>query len=133
MSIKAQLRLAAWLPALFGLVVAAALWVSWDGVDRARARAEQAESIERSIAELNALIQEYLLFGGPRVTRQLAGQRAVLAELLAAAEPGAPARLLDLQALRRGQGDLDRLLAALAGGPVGQPRPGRGGLAGQGP
>ncbi|HYN76249.1 MAG TPA: ATP-binding protein [Lamprocystis sp. (in: g-proteobacteria)] len=116
MSIKAQLRLAAWLPALFGLVVATALWVSWGGVDRARARAGQAELIERSITELNALIQEYLLFGGARVTHQLAGQRAALAELLAPAEPGAPAELKDLQALRRGESDLDRLLALLLEG-----------------
>lgn len=116
MSIKNQLRIAAWLPALCGLLVAVVLWISWQGVDQTRARAQQAESILHTLSELNALTQEYLLFGGPRVTGQLARQQAVLAGLLNANASVTPASAADLQSLRKGQGDLDRLLALLLGG-----------------
>jgi hypothetical protein len=117
MSIKTQLRIAAGLPALFGLLVAAALWFSWQEVDQTRARAQQAESMVSALSELNALTQEYLLFGGHRVTDQLVRQQAVLVGLLTAAGPVAPASAADFQSLRKGQADLDRLLALLLGGP----------------
>ena len=116
MSIKTQLRIAAGLPALFGLLVAAALWFSWQEVDQTRARAQQAESMVSALSELNALTQEYLLFGGHRVTDQLVRQQAVLVGLLTAAGPVAPASAADFQSLRKGQADLDRLLALLLGG-----------------
>lgn len=116
MSIKTQLRVAAWLPALFGLLIGAGLWVSWQGVDRARARAEQAELSVRTISELNALTQEFLLYGGSRVAGQLAKQQAILAATLAGARFTAPEQQALLESIRQGQGDLGRLLRLLLEG-----------------
>ncbi len=116
MSIKTQLRIAASLPALFGLMVAVALWVSWGQVERTRARAVQAESIVRDLSELNALTQEYLLFGGARVSDQLAKYQVSLAAVLAAADFAQPAEQSLVQSLRRGQRDLERLQAVLLSG-----------------
>ena len=116
MSFKTQLRIAASLPALFGLVVAGALWVSLAQVDRTRARAAQAESIVRDLSELNALTQEYLLFGGARVSDRLAKSQVSLAAVLAAADFAPPAEQALLQSLRRGQRDLERLQTVLLSG-----------------
>jgi len=104
------------LPALFGLMVAVALWVSWGQVERTRARAVQAESIVRDLSELNALTQEYLLFGGARVSDQLTKYQVSLAAVLAAADFARPAERALVQSLRRGQRDLERLQAVLLSG-----------------
>jgi len=116
MSIKTQLRIAAWLPALFGLLVGALLWRSWEGVEQARTRAQRAEASVRTISELNALTQEFLLYGGPRVSAQLAKQQEFLTATLAAAQFPRPEQQALLESIRQGQGDLERLLRLLLEG-----------------
>ncbi|WP_295384813.1 ATP-binding protein [uncultured Thiodictyon sp.] len=116
MSIKMRLRIAAWLPALFGSLIGAALWMSWAEVDLVRVRAEQAEAIVRSLSELNVLTQEFLLFGGARVAEQLTRQQAALAATLGTTAFPTAAQQRQLQAIRRGQHDLGQLLTLLLEG-----------------
>ncbi len=86
MLIRTRLRLIALLPALFMLAIGAGLWLSWYKVDQARAAAAAAENLRRAISEQNALNQEYLLYGGTRIERQLNLVHLSMAKLLAGLE-----------------------------------------------
>lgn len=116
MNITSQLRIAAWLPALFGLLIGSLLWLAWGQVDAVRVRADMAERIVESLFQQNVLIQEFLLYGGPRVSNQLSRHHDTLSVLLGQAQfVGAPEQAL-LESIRRGHLELDRLLGILRGG-----------------
>ncbi len=116
MSIRNRLRLAAALPALFGLLIGALLWGAWGAVEQARFSADRVEAVVRGLSELNALTQEFLLYGGTRVSGQLMRQQAQLGETLAEVRLSDPVRAATLGALRQGQTDLGRLLGLLLQG-----------------
>jgi PAS domain S-box-containing protein len=113
MKIRTHIRLASLLPALFGLLIGSALWISWGQVDQARQRAATAENIRRAISDLNNLTQEYLLFGSARSAIQLGKHHLVLTKLLESASFPDPSEQALLEDIRQGHADLDRLVELL--------------------
>ena len=113
MKIRTHIRLASLLPALFGLLIGSALWISWGQVDQARQRTATAENIRRAISDLNNLTQEYLLFGSTRSAIQLGKHHLVLTKLLESASFPDPSEQALLENIRQGHADLDRLVELL--------------------
>ena len=86
MLIKTQLRLAALLPAVFALLIAAILWGVAQKVDDAQEQAKVAAQIRIANFELGILTQEYLLYGTSRSASQLLRRHQMMGDLLAGAE-----------------------------------------------
>lgn len=119
MNIRTRVQLAALLPAVFALLIGAALWISRGQVDQARQDAETADQIRRSVSNVNILTQEYLLFGSDRSVIQINKSHASLERLLAAANFPDPDEHALLESIHQGHADLDRLLELLLEGRVG--------------
>ncbi len=113
MNIRSRVHLAALLPAVFALLIGAALWISWGQVDRARQEAITADQILQSVVDMNMLTQEFLLYGSARAEAQIGKNHLALTKLIDAASFQEAEAVETLRAISQGHADLDRLAELL--------------------
>ena len=110
MRIKTTLYLVAFLPLLIVLLIGLVLGASNRRIDHLRQDAWLMEQARVANFELNVLTQEYLLYGGPRVEKQMLLAYRNLGEVLAGLEHGGEQPLLGVAADHR---TLESLFALL--------------------